>query len=545
MMRDGRNVNLNNNALYGGFNRLRDFPLDSSSVVNTKEDLIEYLRRDTGKHSIAYVGQLIGVKETGDIIVVKTLPPVGQSITYEELDVYVKSMSTTDDIKVFKTEVNQLIADFEKEAEEKYATKQKLSELDKVLAEVPTKYATKAQVETVEADVKKISETYATKEQLTSEIKDVKDAVQVELNKLLDNNTEGIIDSFKEVREEFDAVSGKFEAVQKWIDDNETEIGKIADIEGLRSDLKTLTEEFKVVQGNYATDNELDDAITAAVNKLLGADLERIEGALDTIKEIDLWIKEHEDEFDRLAGLADGLDKKLDGIQSEYTKEITGIKDTQTSQQQAIAGLNTSTASLEERSNLQAEQILEQDKKINQVTESIADQEERIQAAESRLENLSGDYVTKEELESLVGQIDISGIERTLSIDFVSTRYAGSDKVIPKDAIIKDIEIYVKTPASEILPYSEVYGNRSREAQLVILQKVLDDIDKIEDEAVLIYDDMIDEEVIQSIDELPETFIYDFNYKVKSENGVKVRLEIENFRDITGTLFVKYYISEK
>ena len=479
MMRNMRNSGeVKNGALYGGFNRLRDFPLDASSIVNTKEELREYLYRDATRHSIAYIGQIIGVRETGEIIVVKALPEINTPVV--DIDVYVKSMSTTDDIKIFKEE-----------------------------------FRTETQ--------QYLKDNYATKDQLNAEIDKI----------LKDNDTE-LLDSFKEVREKFEStkneVDAQFEKVQKWIKENESSIGKIDDIDVLRTELTTLRNEFKVVEANYATDDELSDAIAKAIKDLLGKHVQDITDAAEKIQKISEWIELHSEDFENLDVLTNELKVKLAEIQAAYTAEMAGIRETQAAQDKALNSLNTTTAAHQTLIEQQGAQIAETVEKINDAADRIEEAEKKIAQAESKLENLSGDYVTKEELESLVGNIDISGVEKAVVLNF---GYAGEAAIynrmkdtIPAGSIIREVQVLFEKVAQPL-------------AAEPIENGLFISIQQGDVKSHLITYNMIDDEVVTDAEQLPETFIYHLNKFVDTDS--KIVVEPVNFINSAGRVFVKFY----
>lgn len=76
-------------AIFGGFSRLRDFPLDPSEIVQTKEDLLEYILEDSEHTSIAYAGQIVAVKEEGCIYLI-----LNRAATIEEAENCVAKLIT-------------------------------------------------------------------------------------------------------------------------------------------------------------------------------------------------------------------------------------------------------------------------------------------------------------------------------------------------------------------------------------------------------------------------------------------------------------------
>lgn len=507
--------NKNNRALFGGFTRLRNFPLDPTSIFNSTKELEDYLKYN----KTAYEGQIVFNLQTRTAhVIVYTENEQGEralSIKYIATSNSGK-IEDLDTLQVSIDNINNNIDIIEKKLDNLSSSEEFQKKLDDLKSEI-----------------------------LGGELSANLDSIKEVVEKI---QTQGV--DITSLIGRLDTHETQFTTLVKRLDDHEQEFIEVNKL--VQDNKKDVSELKEYAEKTYVQIFDLEKR----VSEIFGFDVDdKTPNFIDSIKEINDWITENKDVLSQLQAVSktvDELDEKLDRTDaalreliSQLTSRLSNLESSNALLNNKVAGIDNQISNINNQLQINSNAVLNLTNDVQAVKTTSASNAELIRQLSAIVEAIKGNYITRENLNDALAGVDIGGIEKTIILPFYYndnesiSYYSRSDEIIPKDAIIKSLELEITAPTTEII---YVYPENSDNSRLAVLQKYEpNNPSLIEDEKVLLYDSAIDTEVITTPDELPETFIFKgINYHVVNETGVKLRIEVENFKGCQGIAYLKY-----
>lgn len=574
-----------NKALFGGFVRLSNFPLDKTSVFEKRADLERYLANDR----TAYAGQSVFVKEEGVVYVVheekhgeehalsikyiatateisainQNIAEINNSIddintNVVKIENQIQTMPTRDELTSALTELKSEILGEEDSTEEIDSLNEVIAELSKLSERVK---AAEADIEGIKGpdedpltidNIKEISDWITTHKEDLEALLVVIDLLKSNIEERLQVVEQKVIESQTQINEKIEAITANISATYATKEELDNTIKGVA---GLSKDEYEI---FRKPRGSVVDYRDKEIRVLCYKNTIWDLSNVGLGGANNTYylgfkayaPDGAVYFKDSlnpEIVDDRWHGFVEDSFGGVDEYERKFSIRYLPVAENKNGNTWVYIG-EKSTSS-EYAGWYYSVEWYDKDKIL--ISKDLV----RINCANENCYSDIGDsyvnqeltkYVKHTEIKDKLAEIDVrlSDVEHTLVVPFSWSRFNRANAILPMGSKIKNVEIEFTQKVKSV-------SNMGGEKPLVSLQEVRPNSSDIVYETTLVYNADVG---VENADEWPDDLpvmcyeeeipaVFNFsgvNYTVKHTDGCLVRVETENLENSEGNVYIRY-----